>query len=324
MSEEKKETKSKPTYATATGPIGFTLKSDMLFHLVMQQSTSALIGLVCALKGIDPQEVVNIHVDNPIDISSVMKETVMDIKLTLNNDEIINIELQMYLDKYWIGRSILYLCRGYDSLKEGEDYSKLKATTHYCITDQELFPGNTKFFSKYYLMDTVDHKIYSDKISIGVVQLKQIENATKEDGDNNLVFWAKLINAETWEEFKALAEGNPNIEEVGNLMLQMNVDDEKREALEAQRRYREQTASMYTAGYTDAEDKYKAILKEKDAEKEAALKEKDAEKEAALKEKDAEKEAALKEKDVEKDAIIKKLVEQMIENGITPDIPIEP
>ncbi len=72
----------------------------------------------------------------------------------------------MYMDKYWDGRSILYLCRGFDSLKEGEDYSKLKATTHYCITDQEMFPGNTKFFSKYYLMDTVDHRIYSDGLFV--------------------------------------------------------------------------------------------------------------------------------------------------------------
>ncbi len=127
--------------------------------------------------------------------------------------------------------------------------------------------------------------------------MKYIENATKEDEYNNLVFWAKLINAETWEEFKALAEGNPIIEEVGNLMLQMNVDDEKREVLEAQRRYREQFASQYTAGYTDAEDKYKPIIEEQDATI-------------------AEQGATI----IEKDATIKKLLEQLKENGITPDI----
>lgn len=270
------ETKSttKPTYATVTGPIEFSLKSDMLFHIVMQQSTSALIGLVCALKGIDSSTVKSIHVENPIKINALQKETEMDLKLTFNNNDIINIELQMYFDKYWKNRSILYLCRGFDSLKEGEDYSQLKSTTHYCITDQELFPGNTKFYSEYYLMDTVDHKIYSENFSIGVVQLKYLENATQKDSDNNLVYWAKLINAETWEEFKALAGDNPAIEEVGNIMLQMNVDDETREILEAQRRYREQYASQYTAGYTDAEEKYQPIIAEKDAtiaEKDATI-----------------------------------------------------
>ncbi len=230
----------------------------------MQQSTKALIGLVCALKGIDPSTVESIQVENPITITDLQKETTMDLKLTLNTNEILNIELQMYFDKYWNGRSILYLCRAFDCLKEGEDYSKLKVTTHYCITDQNLFPGNTKFYSEYYMMDTVDHEKYTDKISIGVVQLNQIENATQKDHDNNLVYWAKLINASTWEEFKALADGSPAIEEVGDLMLQMNVDSEKREALEAQRRYREQYASQYTAGYTDAEEKYIPIIAEKD------------------------------------------------------------
>ena len=32
-----------------------------------------------------------------------LKETVMDLKLTLNTNEIINIELQMYMDRYWSG-----------------------------------------------------------------------------------------------------------------------------------------------------------------------------------------------------------------------------
>ncbi|MBQ7613934.1 MAG: Rpn family recombination-promoting nuclease/putative transposase [Butyrivibrio sp.] len=268
----------KPTYETATGPIEFTLKSDLLFHVVMQQSTSALIGLVCALKGIDPDIVKDIHVENPIEVSALQKETIMDLKLTLNTDEIINIELQTYLDKFWNNRSILYLCRAFDCLKEGENYSQLKPTTHYCITDKNLFPDNGKFFSRYYLMDDMDYQIYSENFSIGVVQLQYTDVATKEDEDNGLVFWAELFNASTWEEFKTLAAGNSAIEEVGNLMLQMNVDDETREALEAQRKYREQFASQYTAGYTDAEEKLMPIIAEKDealAKKDEALAQKD-------------------------------------------------
>lgn len=255
-----KETTQKPTYATATGPIGFTLKSDLLFHVAMQQSTSALTSLVCALKGIDPAQVKSIHVENPIDISIAQKETIMDIKLTLNNNEIINIELQLYFDKYWKNRSILYLCRTFDCLKENDDYSILKPTTHICITDKDLLEGNTHFYSKYYMMEETTHQIYSKNFSIGVLQLQYRNKATKNDKLSNLLFWADLISAETWEEFKALADGNPDIEEVGNLMLQMNVDDEKREALEAQRKYREQFNSQYTAGYTDCEDKLNPII----------------------------------------------------------------
>lgn len=43
-------------------------------------------------------------------------------------------------------------------------------------------------------------------------------------------------------------------------MLQVNADDAKRELLEAQRKYREQYASQYTAGYTDCEEKLNPII----------------------------------------------------------------
>lgn len=45
-----------------------------------------------------------------------------------------------------------------------------------------------------------------------------------------------------------------------------------KELLEGQRRYREQMNSQYTAGYTDAEEKYEPEL----AKKDAALAKKDA------------------------------------------------
>ena len=52
------------TYETATGKIEYTLKSDLMFHYVMQKSKAALTHLVCALKGIDPRDVKEIIVQN--------------------------------------------------------------------------------------------------------------------------------------------------------------------------------------------------------------------------------------------------------------------
>jgi len=42
----------------------------------------------------------------------------------------------------------------------------------------------------------------------------------------------------------------------------MNMDQKEREILEGQRRYREQVASQYTAGYTDAEEKLTPVIDE--------------------------------------------------------------
>ena len=261
-----KDNSQKLTYETATGEIEFTLMSDMMFHYVMQNSKTALTGLVCALKGLSPDDVQDILVENPIDLNSAGKETIMDIKLTLNNNEILNIELQVYPDKYWISRSIIYLCRAYDNIGSGENYSLVKPTTLFCITDQELIPNaEAEFYAKYRLTNLKNHHLYTDKFGINMLQLNHTDLATKEDIRNNLVYWANLFKATTWEEFKNLAKNHPDIEEVGNLIFELNYDNQTKELLEGQRRYREQMNSQYTAGYTDAEEKYEPELAKKDA-----------------------------------------------------------
>ncbi len=53
-------------------------------------------------------------------------------------------------------------------------------------------------------------------------------------------------------------------------MLMMNVDQKEREILEGQRRYREQVASQYTAGYTDAEEKLTPVIDELQGKVDAA------------------------------------------------------
>jgi hypothetical protein len=151
------------------------------------------------------------------------------------------------------------------------------------------------------LLNKKNHIPYTDKIGINVLQLNHIEEATEEDVTNNLVYWAKLFKAGTWEEFKALAKGNPVIEEVGNMIFELNTDDSTKHVLEGQRRYKEMIASQYVAGYTDAEEKLNPIIAAKDAEI--------ADKDNAL----AEKDNALAEKDntiAEKDALLKKYLER--------------
>ncbi|RKM59727.1 hypothetical protein D6856_10970, partial [Butyrivibrio sp. XB500-5] len=52
---------------------------------------------------------------------------------------------------------------------------------------------------------------------------------------------------------------------VGTLIFELNYDNQAKEILEGQRRYREQMNSQYTAGYTDAEEKYEPELAQKES-----------------------------------------------------------
>ena len=49
------------------------------------------------------------------------------------------------------------------------------------------------------------------------------------------------------------------------MIFELDYSNQEKEILEGKRRYREQMNSMYTAGYTDAEEKCIAELAQKDA-----------------------------------------------------------
>ena len=49
------------------------------------------------------------------------------------------------------------------------------------------------------------------------------------------------------------------------MIFELDYSNREKDILEGKRRYREQMNSMYTAGYTDAEEKYLAEIAEKDA-----------------------------------------------------------
>lgn len=226
-------------YEKATGKIRVTLANDMFFHFAMQESKVALKGLICALKGLNSDEVSGVELMNQIDYNEAGKEVILDVKVTLNNSEIINVELQIYYDSDWIKRSILYLCRAYDSIGDGDDYSLLKPTTHIGIMGYDLFPERPGFYAKYLLSDIRTHEVYSPIFGINVLSLRRINLATEEDKKSGLVDWAQFFLATTWEEVQTLARDREALQAVAETMYNVNTDEKQRAIFEARRKYRE-------------------------------------------------------------------------------------
>lgn len=258
----KQQSNSPASFHDATGPIEITLRNDMMFHCAMQRSNKALTGLVCALKGLDPDTVKEVSLTNPIDYSQYTnKEIILDVRVILNDAEIIDIELQLYPDKYWEGRSLLYLCRSFDRLGVGEEYPLLKPTTLIVITDRKLLDKDQEleFYAHYAILNVKNFQPYSSMININVLYLNHTDLATDEDKTNNLVYWSKLFQARTWEELKALSAQSPAFEEVAMVMYNSNIQSEEKTIMEAHQRFRDYQIAMYNNGYDDA--------KKEDAEK---------------------------------------------------------
>ena len=215
----------------ATGKIEYGLTNDYMFRVLFQKNKKALTGLVCSLLHLNPEEITSIEITNPVEIGSSFsdKEFRLDIRLILNSHQQIDLEMQENDYHDWPERSIGYLCRMYDSLEHGEEYINAKPAIHIGILDYTTFPEHPLFYSKNQIMDVNTHRIYSDKFSLYVLDLSQIDLATKEDCFWQIEEWAKLFKATTWEEIKMIADKNEYLTETSNTLCDLYADKAVRE-----------------------------------------------------------------------------------------------
>ena len=240
-----KTTKRLSPIEKVSGPIRYTLMNDMMFHMVMSRSKRALKGLICALKGLKEKDVKSVKLLTPVDYNEVLnKHIVMDVRVEMNNAEILDIEVQIGNEYDWIPRSLLYLCRAYDSLDAGEEYENTKPATQVGILNFDLFPEKPEFYAKYLMMNVKNGNIYTPDFALNVLSLKHIDLATKEDEENGLVYWAKLFKATTWEELRRLSEVSPVFREVTEKMAKSNAELKEKVLLEMHERYLHDYASI--------------------------------------------------------------------------------
>ena len=232
----------------------YGMRNDYMFHAVLQKNEEVLRNLLATLLEIDEAEIESCHIENPIELGKEIegKECILDVKLTLNNDKVINIELQVYKQTYWINRSLLYWARTYDNLKSGQDYSMLLPAYHIGILDFTLFENHPKFMAKYQILDVEDGYLYSDKLCIKVLDLTQLEKAKQESETNKkLLKWAGIFKAETLEELEQLASGEEVFENMVVTMKKLSEDEKIRMQCEAREDYERSLLTEYNAGKSE-------------------------------------------------------------------------
>ncbi len=236
-----------------------------MFRAVFQENKKALTGLLYALLNLPDKSITSVMIENPIELGKVIndKTCILDLKITLNDEKILNIEMQVTDYGDWPERSLTYLCRAFDHLKSGEDYSMVHPTMHIGIIDFDLTHLTPEFYSEFMLLNTKNQEVYSDKFILRVLNLNQIENVP-EDSRNDLYYWAKLFKATTWEEIKMLAEKNDYMGETIVTLHQMTEDEKIAEECAARERYERDTLSIYRKGLREGRAEKDAIIAEKD------------------------------------------------------------
>ena len=214
----------------AHGAIPYGMTNDYMFRAVLQTNNTALRGLICSLLHLHEEDIISVEITNPIILGKSIKskEFRLDINVALNNCSHINLEMQVTGRLIWSNRSISYLCRSFDMLNHGQDYAEVKPVIHIGFLDYTLFNDCPEFYATYKLLNVKNHHVYSDNLTLSVVDLSHIELATDEDKEYHIDYWAKLFKATTWEEIKMLSVKDKYINEAAKTIFRLSAKDQIR------------------------------------------------------------------------------------------------
>lgn len=163
---------------------------------------------------------------------------ILDVRILLNNESEVDIEIQVSYFAEWRKRSLFYWSKMFsESIKEGEPYSKLRPCVSISILDFTLLQdtGRGDYYSCYQLCETSRHTVFTDLIKFYIIELPKLPSEIKET--NDIYLWSKFIASEKKEEMEMLANENKQIDQAYRHLQVMSKDEEKRMEYEARQRY---------------------------------------------------------------------------------------
>ena len=187
-------------------------------------------GFLIDLLNLKEKQIKKIEIKDPFTSgeNKEEKEGILDIKLTLNGNKKINIEMQNTYQEDWAERSLFYNCRMFtECFKKGDPYWKLSPCIHIGILNFNMMksPG---YYHKVTLRDEKTNELYSRKFQFHMIELKKTKTTKGKARKHPLYRWARLIAATTWEEVAQESAGNRYMERIQEEMVKMSQDERDR------------------------------------------------------------------------------------------------
>ena len=226
-------------------------KIDFAFKEIMMDE-QARIGFLSAILKLNPSDIRNTQIlnTNLRKLHDDEKQGILDVRILMNDDTEIDIEIQLSILNVWADRALFYLAKMYtEQINSGEDYTIFKKCVSISILDFELFKDTPEFYSCFHIREDTRHAIYTDKMEFHVLELPKLPKELREDS-NDIELWGKFISAERKEEFDVLAEKNTYIDSAYQHLQLISQDKQKRMEYEA----REKAVRDYNQGLLEARE----------------------------------------------------------------------
>lgn len=210
-------------------PFNICLTNNYAFLKIFKKEENVK-GFLIDLLNLKEKQIKKIEIKDPFTSgeNKEEKEGILDIKLTLNGNKKINIEMQNTYQEDWTERSLFYNCRMFtEGFKKGEPYWKLSTCIHVGILNFNMMksPG---YYHKVTLRDEKTNELYSRKFQFHMIELKKTKTAKGKARKHPLYRWARLIAATTWEEVAQESAGNRYMERIQEEMVKMSQDERDR------------------------------------------------------------------------------------------------
>ena len=171
--------------AASNEELNIRLTNNYAFQKIFK-NTKIVKGFLMALLDLKEYEIKKIEITDPFTLgeNDEEKEGILDIKLILNQNRKINIEMQNTYQEDWAERSLFYNCRMFtEGLKKGESYYELPPCIHVGILDFNYLksPG---FYHRILLQDDKTGELYSSKFQFHVIELSKIETTKGKESKN--------------------------------------------------------------------------------------------------------------------------------------------
>lgn len=210
-------------------------KVDFAFKELMRDETvrKGFLSAVLGIKDTEIKKTVLLNTNLP-KIHEDEKQGILDVRLTMNNNTEIDIEIQLAYMKAWADRSTFYVSKMLvEQVGINKKYSNIKKCIGINILDFDYIKDTQRFHTVYHISEDTEHIKYTDILEIHIVELPKLP--TNNDG-TDLYDWIKFIKAENKGEFEMLAKQSQYLQKAYETLEEISADQQKRMEYDARQK----------------------------------------------------------------------------------------
>ena len=248
-------------------------KIDAVFQILFSKSNPEIVqSLLSSILNFPISSIENNTIN--LDLNKILERTypsdkigVLDVRIRVNNEIEIDLEMQMLYKEMLIERLLWYWAKLYSSqLKSGDDYSSLKKTLEILIVNDNL-PELKNILKPCTRWQIREHEIFSevltDKFEIIIIELSKVEQAYLKDKDSLLLQWMMfLLNPESME-VSEIMEKNENIKVATKQLEEISEEEINQRIAELREKARRDDVAMRLTGERIGREKAQKEFEEK-------------------------------------------------------------